>query len=157
MKKAGSNTPYTQTLDKDVIEGAAKQATSTASSEAMSRIPKTAAGFEKDFNQLKKDMSHIYQYLKNIPYTTIVSIFKSSEVQSETFSIALNSMTQNGLDRPEETIHCAEFLIAWSSASSFDMIVMMLEDNERTQLKQIANALEAGSKLRTKFEGIYCE
>ena len=46
----------------------------------MKTIPKTASGFEKDFNQLKKDNSHIYQYLMNIPLKTVETLFKNTEV-----------------------------------------------------------------------------
>lgn len=40
----------TKLLNKDVIDKASAQASHEASIEALKTIPKTAAGFEKDFN-----------------------------------------------------------------------------------------------------------
>lgn len=97
-QKRAQTAQKTKQLDKDIIEKAAMQATEQASNQAMKRVPHTAAGFEKDFNQVKKDQSHIYQFLKNIPYKTIETLFKHSEVLSETFSIALESLVNHGLD-----------------------------------------------------------
>ena len=42
-------------LDKDTVEKAAAQASQEASNAALQSIPKTAAGFEKDLKQLKKE------------------------------------------------------------------------------------------------------
>lgn len=46
----------TKILDTETVEKAASRASQVAKNIAMQSVPKTAAGFEKDFNQLKKDM-----------------------------------------------------------------------------------------------------
>ena len=50
----------TKMLDKDTVEKAAAQASQEASNAALQSIPKTAAGFEKDLKQLKKETGILY-------------------------------------------------------------------------------------------------
>ena len=50
VKKAANVVNKTKMLDSDIIEKAAASATADANTAAMNNIPKTAAGFEKDFN-----------------------------------------------------------------------------------------------------------
>lgn len=125
----------TRLLNADVISKASAQASEEASNEALQSIPKTAAGFEKDFNQLKKNSQNVYRYLVNIPSETVSSIFKNSEVQYEIFKGALEAISKHGLGDQEATRKSASFLVAWSKASSFDMTLMFIEDSERAVLK----------------------
>ena len=67
-KAVGSNTKI---LDKMTVEKAAQMASQEANSQVLKSIPKTAAGFEKDFNQLRKDSSMVFQYIKKIPTKTV--------------------------------------------------------------------------------------
>jgi hypothetical protein len=60
VKKSG----HTKTLDKGTVEKAAEIATLSANEATLASIPKTSAGLEKDFNQLKKDSHNVYLYLK---------------------------------------------------------------------------------------------
>lgn len=60
--KAGKSN-ITKTLDKETIEKASAVATEAANESVLKSIPKTSAGLEKDFNQLKKNSSNVYQYL----------------------------------------------------------------------------------------------
>ena len=76
----------TKTLDADTVNKASNLATQEATNLVLQSIPKTAAGLEKDYNQLKKDTSQVYKYLMNIPTTVLSQLFKTSEVQSEVFS-----------------------------------------------------------------------
>ena len=48
-------TGKTISLDKETVEKASELASQEASNIALSKIPKTSAGFIKDFKQLKKD------------------------------------------------------------------------------------------------------
>lgn len=80
-------------LDAETVGKASEMASSEAASQALKNIPKTAAGLEKDFHQLKKDSSHVYQYLRNIPLKTIESLFKRSEVQAELLSGILDAFS----------------------------------------------------------------
>lgn len=70
----------TKTIDTETLEKAKEVATKSATAQVLSRVPKTAAGFEKDFNEIKKESANVVQYLKNIPTATVESIFKKSEV-----------------------------------------------------------------------------
>lgn len=54
----------TKNLDEDTRNKASEIASLEANEAALKTIPKTSAGFEKDFNQLKKDSSNVYQYLR---------------------------------------------------------------------------------------------
>jgi hypothetical protein len=49
----------------------------------MNNLPKTAAGFEKDFNAFKKDQKALLEYMKRIPLATLESYFKRTEVPVE--------------------------------------------------------------------------
>ena len=122
----------------------------------MQTIPKTAAGFEKDFNQLKKDSKHIYQYLMNIPLKTVESLFKNTEIQYEMFTEVLSSLVEHGLK--DEVKKVSDFLIAWSKASSFDMTLMFLEDAEKQKLARIATELSKVDKgAHAGFKKVYID
>ena len=58
-------------LNKETVDKAATLATDQATQLALKNIPKTAAGLEKDFNQLKRDSALVYKYLKQIPVKTL--------------------------------------------------------------------------------------
>lgn len=60
-------------------------------------MPKTAAGFESDFNSLKKDMPTFYGYVKNIPVDTISQLFKSVEISAELFAAILKVVNDFGI------------------------------------------------------------
>lgn len=54
----------TKTIDAETLQGAKAKAAELDRQQAMQQIPKTAAGFEKDFNALKKDPAALLKYLK---------------------------------------------------------------------------------------------
>ena len=127
----------TKNLDKDTVNAASEIATKEANEAAMKSIPKTAAGFEKDFNQLKKDSSNVYQYLKKIPAKTFESLYKSAEIEAHVFSGLLSAITEHGLSSKDGAKHAGEFLASMSKASSFDMTLMFLEDSEKKSISSI--------------------
>ena len=53
-------------LDQEVINKAVEITSEKINKKLMNNVPKTAAGFEADFNSLKKDLPAFYQYLKVI-------------------------------------------------------------------------------------------
>ena len=73
-------------LDEDTVKQAAERATLEATSATINSIPKTAAGFEKDFHQLEKNTSHVYKYLCNIPLVTLESLFRRTELEAQLLS-----------------------------------------------------------------------
>ena len=54
----------TVSLNKETVDKAAELASQEASNIALSKIPKTSAGFIKDFKQLKKDSQNLYKYIR---------------------------------------------------------------------------------------------
>lgn len=121
----------TKLLNKDVIQKASAQASHEASLEALRSVPKTAAGFEKDFNQLKSNKEHVYRYLMNLPTETVESLFKNTEVPYEVFKAALEAISEHGQGDEQAVRKSASFLVAWSKSSSFDMTLMFCEDQEK--------------------------
>ena len=147
----------TKLLDSDVIEKAAAQASQEASSIAMKSIPKTAAGFEKDFNQLKKDLNNVNQYLANLPVSTVEAIFKKSEVPAEIFSACLQAISLHGLGDKASVEKSGNFLTALGKASSFDMTLMFIDDSDKAVLSQVSKSLKQHGCKDTSagFEKVY--
>lgn len=54
----------TKNLNQEVIDKAAGIASQQTNSTIVKSVPKTAAGFESDYNSLKKDLPSFYQYIK---------------------------------------------------------------------------------------------
>lgn len=87
----------TKQLNKETVDKAATLATDKATEAALKNIPKTAAGLEKDFNQLKRDSSLVYKYLKQIPFKTLEQLYKSTEVPTEVLAGLLGALASHGL------------------------------------------------------------
>lgn len=68
------------TFDRETLAKAQEKASEVQKSSVLSAIPRTSAGFEKDFKALKNDEAGQMKYLQNIPLGTLESIFKKSEV-----------------------------------------------------------------------------
>ena len=145
-------------LDQETVEKAAERATQEASNIALSSVPKTSAGFEKDFNQLKKNSAHVYQYLKNIPLKTLEGLFRSSEVQAELLAGVLQALALHGLANADSCKHTAEFLLSLSKASNFDMTLMFVDETEKKDLGTIISAVKklcSGSDLVQRLNAAY--
>lgn len=113
----------------------------------LNRVPVTAAGFEADFNSLKKDLPTFYQYLKNIPTDTVAQLFKSVEISAELFSAILKVLLDFGLtgEAADGIIHAAKLMVALSKAASFDMTLMFMDGKEKKDLISIVNTLKKNS------------
>jgi len=70
----------TKSIDDKTLQAAKLKAAEIDRQQAMQQVPKTAAGFEKDFNSLKKDPKALLQYLKQIPLASVESYFKRTEI-----------------------------------------------------------------------------
>lgn len=132
-------------LDKETVDKAATMATDKATQEALNNIPKTAAGLEKDFNQLKRDLSLVYQYVKKIPLNSIVSLYKKTEVSTEVLAGLLNAFSTHGLADADSCKHTCQFLSNLSKADNFDMTLMFMEDREQKMIVKIKD--ETSKKL----------
>jgi len=109
----------------------------------LARLPKTAAGFEKDFNEIKKDSTSVVQYIKNIPTATVESIFKKSEVQAEILTSLLNSIKESGCQNKDDSESMAKFLISLKKADNFDMTLMFIEDSDKKVAADVCKAMKA--------------
>jgi len=157
-KQAAKVKNKTKMLDQEIIEKAAERATEAASNLALASVPKTSAGFEKDFKQLKKNTAHVYQYLNNIPLKTLEALFRSSEVQAELFTGMVGALASHGLAEADSCQRTAEFLLSLSKASSFDMTLMFADEAEKKDLATITAAIKRlcpGGDLLQRFNKVY--
>jgi hypothetical protein len=102
----------------------------------LQQIPKTAAGFEKDFKALKKDPKALLQWLKQIPTAQIESYFKKTEVQYELLSGILDVLRA---EASEEWV--GKLLMSLSKADNFEMTLMFVEEKEKQFIADIVKAL----------------
>lgn len=129
-----------KSLDQDTVDKAASLATESAYAEVLNRVPKTMAGFEKDFKQLQKEPSLFYKYLRNIPDKNVVQLFKKSEMETEVLSGILGAFSNHGLSDAASCKHVCQFLVALSKGSNFDMAFMMIDDAEKKLISNINTA-----------------
>jgi hypothetical protein len=108
----------------------------------LNKVPRTAAGFEQDYNSLKKDMPTFYAYLKNIPADTISQLFKTVEVPAELFAAILKTLADFGLQDEEGLKHASALMAAMGKASSFDMTLMFMDSKEKKDLVSIVQSLK---------------
>lgn len=102
----------------------------------MSQIPVTAAGFNRDFKALKKDISEQLAYLKRIPMDTLRGYFTKTELESQTFSDILRCLADKVSDS-EDALWASDFMLALSKSYKFDMAIMFLEDEENEYISKI--------------------
>ena len=133
-------TKKTKMLDKDTVQKASELASTEASQKALKSIPKTAAGLEKDYNQLKKDQSQVYRYLRNIPPETVAKLYKTTEVEAELLSAIVAALANHGLSNKEDKTHAKAFLSSLEKASNFDMTLMFAEDKDKEMMDKIKNS-----------------
>jgi hypothetical protein len=76
VKKAAAQPKKTKNLDAETINKAVEITSEKISKKLLTQVPKTAAGFESDFNSLKKDLPTFYSYVRNIPAETVSQLFK---------------------------------------------------------------------------------
>ena len=145
----------TKMLDAETVGKAAERASQEASTIAMRSIPKTCAGLERDYHQLKKDSSHVYQYLKNIPLKTLETLFKRSEVQAELLSGVLDAFTTHGLGDADSSKSSAEFLISLSKSDNYEMTLMFIDDAEKTKMKKIGDAIKKQKDVYDRYMKVY--
>lgn len=105
-------------------------------------MPKTAAGFNRDFKALKKDATNQLAYLKRIPVATLKGYFVKTELETETFSEILRTLSEK-VSGAEDAKWAHTFMINISKAFKFDMTLMFIEDEEIDYISSIV------SKIRT--------
>jgi len=116
------------------------------SQKLLKSVPKTAAGFESDFNSLKKDFPTFYQYVRNIPVDTVSQLFKTVEISAELFAAVLKAVNDFGItEGAEGQAHAAKLLVALGKASSFDMTLMFMDQKEKRDLVNIIQTIKKNS------------
>lgn len=88
-------------MDAETVNKAVEITSEKINQRLLKNVPKTAAGFEADFMSLKKDLPTFYQYVKNIPIDTVVTLFKKAEISAELFSAILKVLNDFGIGDEE--------------------------------------------------------
>jgi len=99
-------------------------------------LPKTASGFEKDFNSLKKDTAALLKYLQQLPLATLESWFKKTEVQYELLCDILQV-----LEPVASEDWVGKLMVSLSKADNFEMTLMFVEEQEKDLIKKIVSKL----------------
>ena len=101
----------TKSIDEATLKRAQEMALQEQTNATLKSIPKTAAGFVKDFSGLKRsgDKTVMLTYLKNIPVAQIEAFFKRTEVESDTLSSILDTLS-SCLKTKEESLWACKFL-----------------------------------------------
>jgi hypothetical protein len=133
----------TKILDKKTVEKASELATQEATSLVLQGVPKTAAGFEKDMKQLKKDEAKVVQYLLQIPASTMESLFKQSEISTDVLSQLLGALARGVVGDQTKTQQAADLLLALSKAANYDMSLMFLDDKEVAHIKTLLREMDS--------------
>ena len=101
-------------------------------------IPKTAAGFVKDFSGLKRssDKSVMFAYLKNIPVAQFETFFKRTEIESDILSSILDTLSSE-LQTKEDCLWACKFLENLAKADNFDLTISFAEDTDKDNIEKI--------------------
>ena len=136
-------------IDESTLQAAKAKASEQEAARVLSQVPKTCAGFEKDFNALKKDDAAVLQFLKSIPLPTVEGYFKRAEVPFEVLQGVLTAMARSG-----EGDWMGHFLVSLSKADNFDMTMMFCEDSDRANASKIAGKVSASvaSEVNEKYQ-----
>lgn len=95
----------------------------------LSQVPKTAAGFTRDFKALKKNTEQQMAFLKKIPAATLQGYYKSTELEAATFGEVLHTLAEK-VTSPEDCTWAHCFMMALSKAYKFDTTMMFASDEE---------------------------
>ncbi len=125
-------------VDEEALAAAKAKASEHEKANLMGNLPKTAAGFEKDFNALKKDQSALVQYLKKMPLATLEGYFKRTEVPVEILQGVLSAL--KGAESSEEWT--GKMLLSLAKSDNFDMTLMFCEEEELDCVRAIAGRLD---------------
>lgn len=106
----------------------------------MSQVPKTAAGFSRDFKALKKDAAAQLAYLKRIPCATLKTYFVKTEIETATISEILRTLASE-VSGQEDCIWAFEFMMTLSKSFKFDTTVMFFDDEENEWVDQIVKKI----------------
>ncbi len=81
-------------MDAETVNKAVEITSEKINKKLLNQVPKTASGFESDFNSLKKDFGTFYAYLRNIPVDLIPQLFKTHDISAELFAAILKVLNE---------------------------------------------------------------
>lgn len=105
-------------------------------------MPKTAAGFNRDFKALKKNTTEQLAYLKRIPSDTLKGYFVKTELETGIFSEILRTLSDK-ISGAEDCNWAHGFMMDLSKSFKFDMTIMFAEDEEIAHIKDIVGKIRA--------------
>lgn len=103
-------------------------------------MPKTAAGFNRDFKALKKDTTEQLAYLKRIPSATLKGYFVKTELETGIFSEILRTLDDK-ISGSEDCNWAYTFMMDLSKSFKFDMTIMFAEDEENGYIRNIVSKI----------------
>lgn len=96
----------------------------------------------------------VYQYIKQIPFKALESLYKTSEVPTEIVAGLLNALSSHGLSDVDSCKHTCQFLSSLAKADNFEMTLMFMEDREQKMIVKIkdqcSDKLKGGDSKFTK-------
>ena len=129
-----------RSFDETTLHEAQGRAMEEQKQRVMSQVPKTAAGFNRDFKALKKDQDEKLAYLKRIPLDTIKGYFNKTELETQTFSDILECLASK-LSGADDVAWAHDFMTTLSKSFKFDMTIMFLEDEENENIQKIVTKI----------------
>ena len=105
-------------------------------------MPKTAAGFNRDFKALKKNTETQLTYLKRIPTATMNGYFVKTELETETFAEILRTLSEK-VTSTDDCTWAHNFMMGMSKSFKFDMTIMFIEDEEIDYISTIVGKIRA--------------
>ena len=81
-------------------------------------------------------------YLKNIPVQQIEAYFRKTEIEVETLSAILTTLTQ-GLHTKDDCVWAANFLISLTKADNFELTISFAEDVDKENMQLVLSKIKA--------------
>lgn len=123
--------------------------------QTVKNIPKTAAGFEKDYNALKNDQASLLAYLKQVPPKTVEALFKKAEVPTEVLSGILKTIAEKAEDF-DAAVFSGIFLLSLAKANNFEMTLMFAESKDLKNIDVIVDKIsKTDSRLAKQVKEAY--
>ena len=94
-------------------------------------IPKTAIGFQKAFNHLKKDYNLYFSYLKLTGFIDLPKLFKKKRMSYLTLYKIIEALKKYGLDNEENMKFCTNELYSISKTKDFNFLKKKLKSNHK--------------------------
>lgn len=94
-------------------------------------FPKTAYGFEKAFNSLKKRTDVFYKYLKYVGYNIIPDLYKANEISYNLLSGLIQAFKIYGLSSKDDIHFSTSYLEKVSKTKNFHLLKKFLKKSDR--------------------------